>query len=69
MKLILSAVGLFVATLSLGLACGPRETFCYAENELCRDVVKSPPQSDASDGPDGKRYCFDNLGNPVECGD
>ncbi|HEY8924204.1 MAG TPA: hypothetical protein VIU64_07465 [Polyangia bacterium] len=72
MKLALAASGLFVALMSVGIACGPTETFCYKEGKTCREVKAEIDnmnmQSDASDAMDATGLCFDEKGNTIPCG-
>jgi hypothetical protein len=71
MKLVLAAVGLFVSLATVGIACGPKEKFCYAEGETCeqvkRDKEQADRQSEASDAADAEKICVDNNGNIIPC--
>ena len=73
MKLVLAASGLFVALMTVGIACGPTEKFCYKEGRTCREeegIRKTMMmQSDAADAMDFMKHCYDNQGNEVPCGD
>ena len=40
MKLVWVAIGLLVAGISVGVACGPKETYCYKEGKPCSDVKR-----------------------------
>ena len=72
MKLVLAAVGLFVTLMGAGIACGPKEKFCYLEGKTCREVGNERDaeanQSDASDAAEASKTCFDNNGNPCDGG-
>jgi len=72
MKLALAASGLFVALMSVGIACGPTETFCYKEGKTCREVKAEIEnmnmQSDAGDAAELQGHCFDNDGKEIPCG-
>ena len=65
MKLALAAVGLFVALLGLGIACGPKESFCYAEGKPCSEEKarrdQESKESDASDAMDTMKLCPDPV--------
>ena len=60
MKIVWVALGLLVAGIGLGVACGPKENYCYAEGKPCSDITRGIKQLDAAwDGymfPDAKTY-------------
>jgi len=72
MKLIWVGIGLLVATISVGVGCGPKEKYCYNEQELCSQVAgqmaadaawEATPDADATTA-----NCFNTAGDPVPCG-
>lgn len=69
MKIALVAAGMLVTLATLGLACGPKETFCYEEGLPCREIVQPPPRTDAGSDADRQGSCFDNLGVEIPCRD
>lgn len=70
MKLALAAIGLLVAGISVGVACGPKEKFCYAEGEPCSLVKREMEKKDAefmTETADATVYhCFTEAGAPFE---
>lgn len=68
MKLVLSALGLLVSLATVGIACGPKEKFCYKEGLPCSVIEgMDHPQDDSSDAGEVGNPCFDNLGNEIPC--
>ena len=70
MKLVWVAIGLLVAGISVGVACGPKETYCYKEGKPC-SVVEREKELDAawtSDAEDsGSVYkCFTDANVPYD---
>jgi hypothetical protein len=72
MKLVLSALALLVSLASIGIACGPKEKFCYDEGMTCEMVKAAKEQADrqseASDA--GEEVCpmrFDEHGKLIPC--
>jgi len=59
MKIVWVALGLLVAGLGVGVACGPKENYCYSEGKPC-SVIKSEKELDAAADlyvfPDAKMY-------------
>jgi hypothetical protein len=47
MKIVWVAIGLLVSGLSIGVACGPKETYCYKEGKPCSVVKREMEQADA----------------------
>jgi len=39
MKLIWVGIALLVATVSVGVGCGPKEKYCYEEGKRCSEVA------------------------------
>jgi hypothetical protein len=72
MKLVLIATGLFVALLGVGIACGPKEKFCYQEGKPC-EVVKAEnehqeAQVDIDDSGEVGMTCIDQVtGKIIPC--
>ena len=60
MKIVWVALGLLVAGIGLGVACGPKENYCYSEGMPCGDITRAREKDDATwDGymfPDAKMY-------------
>jgi len=73
MKLVLAGITLLVATIAIGVGCGPKETYCYADMETCRAAAaavkqdaefEAQPDAEASAGP-----CFNPVtGEEIMCG-
>ena len=63
MKLVWVAIGLLVAGIGVGVACGPKESFCYAEGKTCEEVKREMLKKDAewmAEVMDAAQYtCFD----------
>ena len=63
MKLVWVALGLLVAGIGAGVACGPKEKFCYNESMTCADVDRGLKMKDAEWTPDvmdaAQYTCFD----------
>lgn len=71
MKLVLAGITLLVATIAVGVACGPKETYCYENMDTCAHVKaaieqdakwKPEPDAEASAG-----HCFDSNGVEIPC--
>jgi len=72
MKLIWVGIALLVATISVGVGCGPKEKYCYEEMETCSQRAgmiaadaawEATPDADAPAG-----TCFNSTGDPIPCG-
>ena len=72
MKLVWVSLGLLVAVISVGVACGPTGKYCYADMDTCANVQgkieqdakwEAPPPDAAATG-----TCFDNNGKEIPCG-
>jgi hypothetical protein len=75
MKLVWVGIFLLLATVGIGVGCGPKEKYCFQEMDTCRNVEnailadamwEATPDADASSsgGP-----CFDNNGVQIPCVD
>jgi len=72
MKLLFAGITLFVATIALGMGCGPKEKYCYEDMDTCAHVKakieadamwEAEPDADALAG-----HCYDNNGVEIPCG-
>jgi|GEM_PF-3190259 hypothetical protein len=71
MKLVLAGITLLVATIAVGVGCGPKETYCYEQMDTCEHVKKAieqdaeweaPPDADAL-----SQTCFNSTGQEIQC--
>lgn len=71
MKLVLAGITLLVATIAIGVGCGPTEKYCYQDMDTCEHVEKAKeadamwkpePDAEASTG-----TCFDSEGGVIAC--
>ena len=72
MKLVLVALGLLVSLATVGIACGPKEKYCYEEGLTCEMVkaqrAQDERQTDASDAADACPIKFDPVtGARIPC--
>ena len=72
MKLVLVGINLLVATIAVGVGCGPKEKYCYAEMETCaaaaagvKQDADTPLGTDAEEASAG--HCFDSTGSEIPC--
>jgi len=59
MKIVWVALGLLVAGIGLGVACGPKENYCYAEGKPCSVITREKELDAMADlyvFPDAKQY-------------
>jgi len=71
MKLVFAGIALLIATVAVGVGCGPKETYCYEDKDTCEHVKRmkeadamweAPPVPDALAG-----HCYDNNGVEIPC--
>lgn len=70
MKMVWVGIGLLIVTVSVGVACGPKEKYCYDEKLPCsavkaamiEDLLWEAPPADAEAG----QTCFAVDGAPCE---
>jgi len=71
MKLVLAGFILLVATIAVGVGCGPKETYCYEDKETCAakaaEVKADAMYMPEADAEQSTGHCFDNAGNDVPC--
>lgn len=70
MKLVLVGITLLVATIAVGVGCGPKEKYCYAEMDTCEHVKErdAAPVDDMDAQPEASAgHCFNASGAEIPC--
>lgn len=72
MKLVLVGITLLVATIAVGVGCGPKEKYCYEEMDTCRAAAAAVKQDAETPLDDGAveasaGHCFNAAGVEIPC--
>jgi len=71
MKLVLAGISLLVATVAVGVGCGPKEKYCYQDMETCAEKERAV-EADAMWKPDADAeaasgVCYNASGMEIPC--
>lgn len=70
MKLVLASIALIVATIAVGVGCGPKEKYCYEDMDTCAHVkgkIDQDAMFEATPDADASGICYNASGMEVPC--